>query len=89
MGLEIGLNSITSRNFYKNVTRRMYGTNREDSKPDIAYNVLNSNAKRSNDEDDSECEEKSATSADALRAVHHLRNVFTNSEREDVYLKTV
>ncbi|GBM86219.1 hypothetical protein AVEN_255359-1 [Araneus ventricosus] len=66
--------AIPDENLYANIDEDL-ATNSEASIQDIVSNVLNFNAKGSDDEDDSECEKKSvsASASDALKAIDDLR----------------
>ncbi|GBM99160.1 hypothetical protein AVEN_115574-1, partial [Araneus ventricosus] len=80
--------AIPDENLYTKIDEDL-ATNSEASIQDIVSNVLNSNAEGSDDEDDSECEKKSVSTSDALKAIDDLRCFFTNSEAADEHLKAI
>ncbi|GBN33636.1 Tigger transposable element-derived protein 4 [Araneus ventricosus] len=80
--------AIPDENLYTKIDEDL-ATNSEASIQDIVSNVLNSNAGGSDDEDDSECEKKSVSTSDALKAIDDLRCCFTNSEAADEHLKAI
>ncbi|GBN13930.1 hypothetical protein AVEN_152805-1 [Araneus ventricosus] len=82
------LDAIPDENLYTKIDEDL-ATNNEASIQDIVSNVLNSNAEGSDDEDDSECEKKSVSTSDALKAIDDLRCFFTNSEAADEHLKAI
>ncbi|GBM92200.1 hypothetical protein AVEN_58221-1 [Araneus ventricosus] len=73
--------SIPDENFYAKIDEDL-ATDGEASIQDIVSNVLNLNAEESDDEDDSQCEKKSVSTSDALKAIDDLRCFFTNSEQQ-------
>ncbi|GBL81919.1 Tigger transposable element-derived protein 4 [Araneus ventricosus] len=80
--------AIPDENLYTKIDEDL-ATNSEASIQDIVSNVINSNAEGSDDEDDSECEKKSVSTSDALKAIDDLRCFFTNSEAADEHLKAI
>ncbi|GBN57181.1 hypothetical protein AVEN_34122-1 [Araneus ventricosus] len=80
--------AIPDENLYTKIDEDL-ATNSETSIQDIVSNVLNSNAEGSDDEDDSECEKKSVSTSDALKAIDDLMCFFTNSEAADEHLKAI
>ncbi|GBN35523.1 Alpha-L-iduronidase [Araneus ventricosus] len=80
--------AIPDENLYTKIDEDL-ATKSEASIQDIVSNVLNSNAEGSDDEDDSECEKKSVSTSDALKAIDDLGCFFTNSEAADEHLKAI
>ncbi|GBM46246.1 hypothetical protein AVEN_224812-1 [Araneus ventricosus] len=63
--------AISDENLYANIDEDL-ATNSEASIQDIVSNVLNLNAEGSYDKEDSECEKKSVSTSDALKAIDDL-----------------